>query len=52
MTPDDVRMTARLVVEKRVLASDASVMAMARRVLELEGEVERWVIAANQYRFH
>lgn len=53
MTPADVRLTAQLVVDKRVpCVTDDSVMALARRVLELEGEVERWVIAANQYRFH
>ena len=37
MTPDDVRMTARLVVDKRVhCVSDEAVMALAKRVLELE----------------
>lgn len=37
MTPADVRLTAQLVVDKRVhCVSDEAVMAMARRVLELE----------------
>ena len=37
MTPDDVRLTAQLVVDKRVhCCSDDAVMALARRVLELE----------------
>lgn len=53
MTFEDVRMTAQLVAAGRVFSiTDASLMALARRVLDLEGEVERWVIAANQYRFH
>lgn len=38
MSPDDVRMTAQLVVGRRVhCVSDEAVEAMARRVLELEG---------------
>lgn len=45
MTPDDVRMTARLVVDRRVhCVSDEAVMALARRVLELESDAEH---AAN-----
>jgi len=39
MTPADVRLTAQLVVDKRVhCVSDEAVMAMARRVLELEAD--------------
>jgi len=41
MTPDDVRLTAQLVVTKRVNGvSDASVEALAKRVLELEAAAE------------
>lgn len=41
MNADDVRLTAQLVVGKRVHAvSDAAVEAMARRVLELEADAE------------
>lgn len=41
MTPDDVRLTAQLVVARRVhCVSDAAVEAMARRVLELEAVLE------------
>jgi len=37
VTPADVRLTAQLVVDKRVFSiTDASLEAMARRVLELE----------------
>lgn len=43
MTPDDVRMTAQLVVDGRVhCVSDEAVKALAQRVLELE----RWVALA------
>lgn len=41
LTLDDVRMTARLVVDKRVLVSDASVMAMAQRLLALEANHQK-----------
>ena len=41
MTPDDLRLTARLVVDRRVhCVSDDAVMALARRVLELESDAE------------
>ena len=41
MTPDDVRLTARLVVDRRVhVVTDEAVMALARRVLELESDAE------------
>ena len=41
MTPDDLRLTAQLVVDRRVhCVSDEAVMALARRVLELEADAE------------
>ena len=49
MTPDDVRLTAQLVVDKRVhCVTDESVEALARRVLELEAQVEHWSMVATQ----
>ena len=41
MTPDDLRLTVRLVAAGRIHSvSDDAVMAMARRVLELESDAE------------
>lgn len=41
MTPDDVRMIAQLVVNRRVhCVGDESVLALAKRVLELEEDAE------------
>lgn len=53
MTADDVRLTAQLVVDGRVhCVSDAAVEALARRVLELEGERLSWALSVKTGEVH